>query len=405
MIIVHPTGNQNVRNAALALERADLLERFFTTVAWNGNSILSRIIPRSILATLERREYAMLSGQKISTHPVVEYCRLLAMIFKIGALTRHEKGPCCTDAVYRNLDRHVARWLTASSPPKGIYAYENGALKTLQTANQLGIKTNYEIASAYLRAAVAIFREEADLNPEWAETMIQLTNSEEKFNRLDEEISLADHIVVASKFTAGNLPPSLVRNKKISIVPFGAPIPIHETPRVEPGTNRLRVLFVGSLTQGKGLSYLFRAAGVLKGKITLTVVGRRIRPCVPLDKHLEQCRYVPSLPHSEILREMQQHDVLVFPSLCDGFGLVILEAMSQGIPVIATTNCGGPEVITNGEDGYIIPIRSADAIAEKLELLSTDHGRLAAMKTAALAKAKQFSWNHYQSTLVQNVIY
>lgn len=405
MIISHPTGNQNARNAALAFERAGLLERFYTTVAWKRHSILSRILPHSIVSTLQRREYEILPKERVSTHPLMETCRHLAMILKIDALTRHETGLFCIDAVYRSLDSHTARQLARIPPPRGVYAYEYGALKTFQVANKRGVKTNYEVASAYLRAAVNIAREEADLNPEWAVTMLQLSESEAKFNRLDEEMALADNIIVASKFTAGNLSLANTRNKKIAIIPYGSPLPIRDVSPAKSTSNTLRVLFVGNLTQGKGLSYLFRAANLLKGKIALTVIGRRIRPCAPLDQQLEQCRYIPSLPHNEVLQEMQQHDVLVFPSLCDGFGLVILEAMSRGIPVIASTNCGGPDVITDGEDGYIVPIRSHDAIAEKLELLANDRGHLERMKAAALAKAKQLSWERYQSMLVKNVTY
>ena len=405
MIISHPTGNQNVRNAALAFERAGLLERFYTTVAWRPDSFIARMLPSSIVSTLQRRGYETLPKEKVSTYPLLETCRHLAMILKIDALIRHETGPFCIDAVYYSLDRHTARQLAVIPTPTGVYAYENGALKTFQAAKQLGVKTNYEVASAYLRAAVSIFREEADLSPEWAVTMQQLTDSQAKFNRLDEEMALADNVIVASKFTASNLSLANIPHKKIAIIPYGSPIPVSETAPIENNSRTLRVLFVGSLTQGKGLSYMFRAANLLKGKIALTVIGRRISPCAALDRQLEQCRYIPSLQHNGVLQEMQQHDVLVFPSLCDGFGLVILEALSQGIPVIASTNCGGPDVITDGVDGYIVPIRSHEAIAQKLELLANDQDLLDGMKAAALEKARKFSWERYQSMLVKNVTY
>ena len=366
---------------------------------------MSGILPSSIVSTLQRREYGMLPKEKISTYPMMEACRHLAMMLKIGTLTRHETGLFCIDAVYESLDNNIANQLIKLPRPKGIYAYENCALKTFRVATQLGIKTNYEVTSAYLRTAAHIAREEADLSPEWAVTLLQLSESEAKFNRVDEEMALADNIIVASKFNAENISQTNIGNKKISIIPYGSPLPIRDVTFRKNNSNIMRVLFVGNLTQGKGLSYLFRAATLLKGKIALTVIGRRIRPCAPLDQQLERCRYISSLPHGEVLHEMQQHDVLVFPSLFDGFGLVILEAMSQGIPVIASTNCGGPDVITEGEDGYIVPIRSHDAIAEKLELLANDRGHLERMKAAALAKAKQFSWERYQSMLVNNVVY
>ena len=100
---------------------------------------------------------------------------------------------------------------------------------------------------------------------------------------------------------------------------------------------------------------------------------------------------------------MRRHDVLIFPSLCDGFGLVILEAQACGLPVISTANTGAPDVLTEGVDGYVVPIRSVDRIAEKLESLLDSPSRLAALKDAAAAKARAFRWEDYRSTISRMV--
>jgi glycosyltransferase involved in cell wall biosynthesis len=97
---------------------------------------------------------------------------------------------------------------------------------------------------------------------------------------------------------------------------------------------------------------------------------------------------------------MRQHDVLIFPSLFEGFGLVITEAMSQGTPAITTPHSAGPDIIDEGVDGFIVPIRSADAIAEKLEMLARDRERLRAMKISAREKAQKQPWEKYRRALV-----
>jgi starch synthase len=102
-----------------------------------------------------------------------------------------------------------------------------------------------------------------------------------------------------------------------------------------------------------------------------------------------------------MLREMKRHDVLVLPSLFEGFGLVILEAMAQGLVVIATPHTAAPDVIENGIDGFVVPIRSAEAIAEKLEALLKDRTQLHEMKLAAQRKAQQFRWEVYRRRLVE----
>jgi len=66
---------------------------------------------------------------------------------------------------------------------------------------------------------------------------------------------------------------------------------------------------------------------------------------------------------------MAAHDVFVFPSLFEGFGLVLLEAMAMGLPVITTPHTAGPDLIREGMEGFIVPIRHSTAIAERLEQL------------------------------------
>jgi glycosyltransferase involved in cell wall biosynthesis len=98
---------------------------------------------------------------------------------------------------------------------------------------------------------------------------------------------------------------------------------------------------------------------------------------------------------------MQQHDVLVLPSLFEGFGLVILEAMAQRLPVIATPHTAGPDVISEGVDGFIVPIRSAEAIAAGLDQLASNAKLLQEMKQAAEEKAKTQRWENYRESLTQ----
>jgi glycosyltransferase involved in cell wall biosynthesis len=96
---------------------------------------------------------------------------------------------------------------------------------------------------------------------------------------------------------------------------------------------------------------------------------------------------------------MSRNDVLVLPSLSEAFGLVITEALSCGLPVITTPNSGGPEVITDGENGFIVPVRSSEAIAERLEVLHCDRKRLREMSAAAFQRADEHSWSNYRARI------
>ena len=186
----------------------------------------------------------------------------------------------------------------------------------------------------------------------------------------------------------------------IRVVPYGTG-PGAANPPCRPASRKLRVLFVGALSQAKGLGYLLEAVARFGSQIEFTLIGRRISPAVPTPAVLNKYRWIPSLPHDGLLREMAQHDVLVLPSLHEGFGLVITEAMGLGLVVITTPHTAGPDLITDGVDGFVVPIRSSAAIEEALAHLLRDPDRLAAMQEAARRRAQAWSWENYRQRLAQ----
>ena len=114
-------------------------------------------------------------------------------------------------------------------------------------------------------------------------------------------------------------------------------------------------------------------------------------------------KYVPPVPHNLLNQYYGQGSVFVFPSLAEGFGLVLLEAMACGIPVITTPNTAGPDILTDGVEGFIVPIRDVEALKAKLEWCYEHPQELAEMGLAARRRAEELTWGRYRSTLVGRV--
>ena len=404
MIISHPTGNANVRNAAQAFAEGCGLEAFFTTIAVFESGFLSRISALPGLGEFKRRRYPEILKSVTNTSPFLELLRLTSLKIGVHQFLHHEFGLASVDVIYRNLDRHVAKKVACFAPGP-VYCYEDGALETFRAAKKVHSKCLYELPIGYWRSAHSIFIEESQLQQEWAPTLSGLSDSSRKLERKDEELRLADRIFVASTFTRRTLEQCPFPIAPISVVPYGADIGICSSPqKTTKPSDPLRILFVGGLGQRKGLSYLLEAIKTLRPSVHLTLIGRKsVDSCRPLDMATDTHRWIPSLPHEDILREMRNHDVFVFPSLFEGFGLVITEALSQGLPVITTPNTCGPDVISEGVDGFIIPIRDSEAIAEKIELLLRDRNLLAAMSEAAQEKARQLTWANYRARLISDI--
>ena len=108
---------------------------------------------------------------------------------------------------------------------------------------------------------------------------------------------------------------------------------------------------------------------------------------------------VGAVPRSQIGEHYSWADVFVLPSICEGSATVCYEALAHGLPVITTPNSGS--VVRDGLEGFIVPIRDADAIADRLVRLTRSDGLLDAMSRNARARAMEFTVEKYGERLVK----
>lgn len=399
--VVHATGNANVRAVLSGLDEADLLECYWTTLGWPESAWWRGLLPAKYQEKAARRAYALPRGQ-IQSWALPEVRRLA----RRGGDRSAGATRARVDEVYRALGERVARALRRRAEdklPEVVYAYEDGAEAVFRAARERGCRTVYDLPIGYGGAARRLLEEEAERSPAWAMTLAGLAETPAKRAWKNEEIALADRILVASSFTAatlreypGTLPP-------VQVIPYGTP-PVAAAPPTPRAIGApLRVIFVGGLSQRKGLSDLFAAVDGLGAAVRLTVVGRRPAGCAALDAALGRHRHLATLSPAGVLAELRQHDVLVFPSLFEGFGLVITEALSQGLAVVTTPHTAGPDLLTDGREGRLVPIRRPDLLAAALADLAADGEQLRAMQEAALVRARELRWDRYGQVVAQAV--
>lgn len=404
--LVHPTSNPNSRNAAIAFAEANLLVEIITTTAYNPKSGLAQVIQRlpssvslPLSRELERRTWVAPDNSIMRSHPWRETLRTILVksgfSSKLG-LGRH--GPI--DWVYTSLDRHVAQHHLDQID--AVYAYEDGAAATFQAAKQRDIRCFYELPIAFHRTSRQIQQQEASLFPEFAGSLQATREPPWKLERKDQEIALADHIFVPSTMTRQSLLDAGIASEQISVISYGAPVDyFRPQPRLD---KKFRALFVGRVGPRKGVHYLLQAWKNLKlSDAELKLVGINEFPPGWLESYQDYIDYLPSVPHASLNQHYCNASVLVFPSLVEGFGLVMLEAMACGIPVITTPNAAGPDIITDGVEGFIIPIRDADAIQAKLEWCHQHPEELSEMGQAARIKAEDSTWFAYRQKLATKV--
>jgi len=405
IIVVHPTGNQNVRGALKSFSAQDLLGAYYTSIAVFRNSFLYRLSNFSFLKELKRRSYDDRIQKITHSWPLLELARVVSEKKKWDKLTMHETGVFSIDALYRNMDQHVANAIRKKKTDNisAVYAYEDCALKIFTEAKKKGLTCIYELPTGYWRASKRLLGEGLNTKPAWAESYIGLQDSDAKLQTKDREIGLADAIIVASSFVANTLKEYPGKLPPVHVVPYGFP-PALEQRTYQPLKNRkLKMLYIGRLTQQKGIGDIFDAIKNLEDKVELTVVGKITKRIQILEDNLAQHTYYPSLSNTEILGLMQQQDVFVFPSQFEGFGLVITEAMSRGTPVITTDRTCGLDIIRDGENGWLVPASNTDALRKKIIYLLDNPEVLAKVGSAALQTARGRSWTDYENDLARTV--
>jgi len=404
--MVQATSSPFSRNAAIALSEADLLHEVITTIAYDPKGLIRHclnLLPKTIGNRLNqelgRRTWTVPEKGIIRTHIDKELVRLALVqtgLYHYLGLSR--RG--LVDWVYTSLDHHTAKHHLQNID--AVYAYEDEAAATFQTAKQQGILCLYDLAIISYRLSRDIQVQEAERFPDLAPALLATKEPAWKIERKEQEVQLADYIFVASSITKKSLLDVGINSEKITVIPYGSPIDYFQPqPKAD---NNFRALFVGRVSPRKGVHYLLQAWQELQlPDAELLFVGSNLFPEGWLDQYQDLFRHIPSVPHASLNQYYSSGSVFVFPSLVEGFGLVLLEAMACGIPVISTPNTAGPDILTDGIEGFIIPIRDVEALKEKLEWCYRHPQELAEMGQAARRKAEQLTWDLYRQKLSSRV--
>lgn len=408
-VVSHLTGNPNSIAAAQAYAEAGLLAEFHISLfvpmwlrRWSVVLGLSNGI-------LHRRLFPDSLKPMLRTHPLAELFRLACRSSVRIQNSHFGRWYGSLEQTVQYFDAAVARALKDSRGVQNVHAFMDTAEQTFLAARKRGIRKIYELPTPYWRFTSDLVAKEAVIQPNWTMTLPVMDVKSELMQRRDRELQLADMVIVPSALVRDSLKLAPPFKAKVHVVPYGCPeslSPILNLPTAStPSPSRLRVLYVGSLNQGKGLAYLAEAMTGLEEWATLTVIGSRTAdlPCPALDAFLGAHKHLSGLSHNEVLAEMQQNDVLVLPTLYEGLALVLLEAMACGLTVITTPHSGLAGLIKDGMEGFIVPIRSAPAIHDRLRLLAGDAGLLQTMRQAALVWSREHSWRLFRKQ-IQDII-
>lgn len=274
-------------------------------------------------------------------------------------------------------------------------------------AKKLGRPTVLELAATHLARHLALVEEEYQRAGQTTAAE-GISFSRFAVDRAEAEYRQADLIDVLSTYAKQTLVDRGIPPERLSVS-----LPGVDVDRFRPGpppagsARPFRVLFVGRLELAKGVRYLLEAFALARlPDAELWLIGPLHREMEPfLRQHGRGVVVRGPLPLEEVAACYRSADVFVFPTLSDSFGLVMLEAMASGLPVVATARSGAPDVLREARDGFVVPACDAAALGDRIAWLHGHPAERTRMGHEARARVEaMFTETHYGQRLETGLI-
>lgn len=271
-----------------------------------------------------------------------------------------------------------------------IVGYENSARRMFETAKQSGQVTVLDAASVH----------HALQDEQFAPIASPAAHRRIVANK-DREIALADYIITASFMARESYLRAGVDASRVVAIPLGVELTTFGAVcRQARGEKELRVIFVGRFEPLKGRECMldaFKLADARGVSASLTVVGDGPRPDSALYPNI---RWLGRQSHTTLPGILAAHDVLVLPSRFDSFGMVVIEAMAAGLPVIVSPGVGSKMAVVPGANGIVMRDYSHFALVEAIEWFLRNRDSLELMSRNATETARLYTWQIYRRKVI-----
>lgn len=262
--------------------------------------------------------------------------------------------------------------------------YSGCFTETIRYLKEHGARVSYTVAAHDRKVSIEEFRR---LGMEYPFHHI---SDDRLWQNYTEGIRLAD-LVIAPSGKSAEVLNSDIGCENIRVIPHG----ITQPEGIKPIPDNFDVAYLGAVGPDKGLIYLIQAWGILDypdSRLILAGTGTET-----LDPFIHQVTdkgtFVLLGRVTDVAEVYNACSVYIQPSVTEAFGIEIPEAMSYARPVIASEGAGASELITNNSEGYRVPIRNPQAIADLIDVFYQDRDKISYMGERAWKKSIKYTWD------------
>jgi len=375
-VVIAVGGRFHALHLAHQLEKRNILKKLFTTAYTSADQAY---VSQSLVAHNSNLQYLNTFFQKARLSKVIHKSKFF--VFK---------------------DNLFDRWVSKKIKDIGSFdifvGWAHFCLHSLPQIKKTGAKTVLECGSTHILEQTNFLQEEYQRFGIPFEP-IHKKNRE----KILEEYKQADYIMTCSQFTYNSFLKHGIPEQKMLKVPYGVNLDffLDKKNSKKKKRNKFIVICVGLMCLRKGIPYLLQAwkkLGLPENKTELLLVGNvqdDLKQYVKQISLPKNVTFYGSVNREKLLELYKSSSLFVLPSIEEGLSMTIAEGMVCGLPVVCTTNTGGQELIENKTHGFVVPIRNADVLAEKILWCYKNQEEAKQMGQHAKEKVKAFSWDTY----------
>lgn len=403
ILVVHPAQQHSYRLAA-ALKRKGWLYKYITTVYWKKNSF-TYFASLLLRGNFKKKARSRVCAD-LELEDVVQFCEAEGLL-KLLSMNIPGLRPYYRKIKYHVSDRFAQKVAAYAIKHHvdAVVCYDDCSSLLFKELSKRApeILRIMDVSAANILYMRQIYDKDAELQPNFCDRLHrerEVVWNPDNIDRAETELAYGQVFLAPSSFVANTLKFSGIADSQIKICPYGVDTDLFPQKKYrnaeEARAYPVRFIYVGGVKELKGIGYLLDAISQFSQfQASLTVVGQFDPNDADIKPYLDRVHFTGPLLHEEVSKYLAESDVFIFPSLGEGLSLATLEAASCGLPLIVTENSGVNDAMTEGKEGFVVPIQSTESLADKIQWFINNPDQIEPMGRAAREMALRYTWESY----------
>lgn len=405
VVVAHPYQQHSFR-IAVALDQVDMLKKYVTTVYDKKGSITNFV--KNMLSGENKQRAGNRHCKELSDLKVLQISEMESLFLLL--LSRVDKKRKLYNLyntyVLRNFNKKLGKYLIKNGV-EFVILYDTVSADCIKWLKRkhASVKIIIDMSAPNFCYMDCLYKKDMLVNQSILSDMnteMKTVDYKRKLENSKVEIENADYFLVASALSKKSLLYSGISEDNIFLCRYG--IDISEEYRKKKYGEKVNIVFIGDVTPKKGVHYLNKIIEILgTTDYSYYVLGKYDENNKWYQKMKSKCSFYGYVTHDQVLKICKQMDIIFFPSLADGFGLSVIEAMSNGVIPFVSENSGVSDIISHRENGFIFKLTEIDNVIPEIETLAKNKKEMEKISRRAYETANNLSWKNYELD-VQNAI-